>query len=320
MEVIFKILKRRWATLNKRRKGQYIGLVVHEPGDTLTNLRFADDVLLVACSQVDIKKMITDLAAEASKYGLKLHMGKTKVLTNCTARRPSHIDCCGHPVKILEPGEAERYLGRKLSTACFHEVELQNRLACGWACFFRLKDTLCNRRLPLKDRLRLFEACVTPCVLYACSTWTMTVQRETLLNTARRRMLRWMCRIPKRPEEEWGSFISRATHASEDLAAKHGLSNWVVTQRLRKFECACKAAGRKDGRWTHLLLSWRPWFRCIPRRCVGHPTRRWCDDLVAFAGGNWHRDLTDQDLAAASLNGFIDAKGQIWRHHSYSGF
>jgi hypothetical protein len=40
--------------------------------------------------------------------------------------------------------------------------------------------------------------------------------------------------------------------------------------------------------------------------------------LVSFAGGNWHRDLTDQDLAAASLNGFIDAKVQIWRHHSYS--
>ena len=94
MEVIFRRLKTRWSHLNKRRSGQYFGMVIDDPVDPLTNLRFADDVLLVACSRTDVSKMITDLALEAAKYGLRLHMGKTKVLTDCLSKRPSSITCC----------------------------------------------------------------------------------------------------------------------------------------------------------------------------------------------------------------------------------
>jgi len=36
------------------------------------------------------------------------------------------------------------------------------------------------------------------------------------------------------------------------------------------------------------------------------------DDLLARAGGSWHRDLSDRGLAKASLPGFIGAGRQIW--------
>jgi len=191
MEVVFRRLKARWNQLNKRRSGQYFGMVIDDPLDPLTNLRFADDVLLVACSRGDVGKMIADLAREAGKFGLKLHMGKTRVLTNCGLNRPAHITCCGQQIQVLDASQSERYLGRKLSTDDYHDTELANRVASGWACFFKFKDALCNRGLPLRDRLKLFESCVAPCVLYACCTWTLTLEREHLLNKTRRRMLRW---------------------------------------------------------------------------------------------------------------------------------
>ena len=70
METLFRNLKQKWNTLNKRRKRQYYGIVVDEPADTLTNLRFADDVLLIAGSLADVGKMIKDLKAESKKFGL----------------------------------------------------------------------------------------------------------------------------------------------------------------------------------------------------------------------------------------------------------
>jgi len=88
----------RWGNLNKRRSGQYIGMVIDDPIDPLMNLRFADDVLLVVCSSMDVSKMITDLGREAGKLALKLHMGKAKVLTNCLVKRPSSITCCSQSV------------------------------------------------------------------------------------------------------------------------------------------------------------------------------------------------------------------------------
>eukprot|EP00959_Pyramimonas_sp_CCMP1952_P010813 226638-Pyramimonas_sp.AAC.1 len=49
-----------------------------EDHDRLNNLRFADDLLLVATSPSDIGTMLADLSAEASVIGLTLHPDKTK--------------------------------------------------------------------------------------------------------------------------------------------------------------------------------------------------------------------------------------------------
>ena len=54
MEAIFRKLKSRWRSLNVKRKSHYHGVVVDDPDDPLTNLRFADDVLLFSTCRADI--------------------------------------------------------------------------------------------------------------------------------------------------------------------------------------------------------------------------------------------------------------------------
>ena len=71
-----------------------------------------------------------------------------------------------------------------------HEVELENRIRAGWAAFHKNKAELCSKFYCLVDRLRLFDAVVTPVVLYACSTWALKKSREKKLHTEWRRMLR----------------------------------------------------------------------------------------------------------------------------------
>eukprot|EP00959_Pyramimonas_sp_CCMP1952_P059202 1236247-Pyramimonas_sp.AAC.1 len=94
MEAIFRTLKRRWASLNARRSGPYYGIVIDGPSEPLTNLRFADDVLLACPCKRDVSRMIVGPETEARKHGLKLHMGKTVVLANA-GERPLHVQCRG---------------------------------------------------------------------------------------------------------------------------------------------------------------------------------------------------------------------------------
>ena len=296
MEVVFRSLKRKWGRLNQRRTGAYFGMVVDDPKDPLTNLRFADDVILVATSRSDVSKMIADLSREAGRYGLNLHMGKTKILTNSCTRRPKSIKCLGQDIQVVSATDAEKYLGRKLSLDRYHDTELANRVASGWACFFKYKCTLCNRRLSLRYRMKLFDACVTPCVLYACGTWTMTAQRDHLLTKTRRRMLRWMMHTTRFPEECWVDYIVRATHRCENLASMSGSSEWVALQREQKWKLAGKAATCSDGRWTNRLLLWRPWHGVCPFRRVGRPARRWADEFVECAGSDWPQAATDRTV------------------------
>ena len=277
MEIIFRRLKKRWKDLNLRRIGSYYGVVVDDPQDPLTNFRFADDVLLVASSRADVRKMIADLRREALTFGLKMHFGKTKILTTKCESRQTPASCGDQNVDVLQDGESEKYLGRKLSVDDFHTIEFNNRLSMGWAAFFKFKGALCNRYVPVHDRLALFISCITPCVLYACGTWTMTDDMKRRLRCTQRRMLRRMIKVPRKELEAWPDYIQRSTHICEDIASKHGCADWVATQHQRKCQLAGKCALSEDGRWACRLLQWRPWFRCAPLRDVGHPKKRWTD-------------------------------------------
>ena len=70
--------------------------------------------------------MINHLQEEAAKYGLKMHAGKTKVLTNQRATASTDQIRVGmDQVEVLGPDAVEKYLGRKL---CFQD--LHKRKSC----------------------------------------------------------------------------------------------------------------------------------------------------------------------------------------------
>ena len=73
----------------------------------MTNLRFADDILLVAISLKHITEMLDDLSVEAAKVGLQLHPDKTQILhnTNNTTRVkiPTHACANGMRIEIVAP-------------------------------------------------------------------------------------------------------------------------------------------------------------------------------------------------------------------------
>ena len=56
--------------------------------DCLTNLRFADDVLLFAISKEQLQKMMYELKECTEKVGLRIHPRKTKVLSNQSSISP----------------------------------------------------------------------------------------------------------------------------------------------------------------------------------------------------------------------------------------
>ena len=67
-------LKERWSA---RRYGVQLGSL---PTSSLTNLQFADDVLLIERTLPQIRAMLSGVAWVAAKVGLELHPGKTKYL------------------------------------------------------------------------------------------------------------------------------------------------------------------------------------------------------------------------------------------------
>ena len=299
-------LQNTWRTANSRRSGLPFGLHV-DAGDTLTNLRFADDVLLFASSRADIQKMLTHFKKEASKYGLKMHAGKTKVLTNCKLPpRLRSITINDEQMPILEPTATEMYLGCKLCAAKPMDDELDHRLKAAWASFSKFKTELCDKRLGAKVRVKLFEAVVSPRALYGSAAWALTQQQEQKLTTTRRRMLRMMFArrwLGEDSGEAWPDYMSSVTRHAETLFQRFGGKDWILAHRIKKWRFAGKTARRNDNRWTYRLLNWTPCHGL--GRKAGRPHTRWADDLCKFAG-SWTDVANDVDFWSALEVGFAE--------------
>ena len=302
-------LKIRWAKANYRRTGLPFGVEIAGASETLMSLRFADDVVLLSQSKSDITKMLVDFSKYAAEYGLRINFEKTKILTwDSLSRGISAINIGENAVQVLPETKSEKYLGAKVSFQDARGMEFRNRVAAAWGAFHKYKGELCSKSYPLKDRIRLFDAVVTPTMLYACSTWTLTTAMEKELSVIRRKMLRYVFRI-FRPTteaglESWVDYLQRSAKRVDDICQLNGSVDWKLTYRRRKWRFAGKIARQMDGRWSKLVLQSAP--PPDGSRDRGHPRLRWSDDLVKYAGGNWMTVANDEVLWGCLEEGFVD--------------
>ena len=100
----------------QKKKGVGIYLSDHDH-DCLTNLRFADDVLLFVTSKEQLQKMLYDFKRSTEKVGIRIHPRKTKILSNQSSlgsdTKEMQIDDI--EIEILTRGESVRYLGQTIT-------------------------------------------------------------------------------------------------------------------------------------------------------------------------------------------------------------
>lgn len=174
--------------------------------------------------------------------------------------------------------------------------------------FISTRKNFCDKRYPLRDRLRLYNSVVTPTVLYGSGVWTMTKELERLLRTAQRRMLRKILAMgravvmPSDSEvssetsvehscesvdeehkehlEDWVTWIQRTTHMSQDIMAKLKIEDCVKAQRRRKFTWTGHVGRRTDCRWSTMITNWHP---TEGSRTRGRQYKRWSDAFDDFS-------------------------------------
>ena len=74
----------------KNLSWEEMGLEIN--GEKINNLRFADDVVLVAESAEQLQIMLDDLNTESKKAGMEINLSKTKILSNETNKKEIKID------------------------------------------------------------------------------------------------------------------------------------------------------------------------------------------------------------------------------------
>ena len=75
------------------------------------------------------------------------------------------------------------------------ETEITKRVGAGWRNWKKCSGVLCDRRMPVKLKGKVYKTVIRPAMLYGAEMWATTKRQEKRIEVTEMRMLRWMCGV-----------------------------------------------------------------------------------------------------------------------------
>ena len=133
----------------------------------INNLRYADDITLLAESEKELKSLLMKVKEESEKTGLKLNIQKTKIMASGPI---TSWEIGGKTMKTV----TDFILGCSKITAdgdCSHEIK--RHFLLGRKAMTNLDSILKSRDITLPTKVYLAKNMVFPVVIYGCESWTI---------------------------------------------------------------------------------------------------------------------------------------------------
>ena len=128
----------------------------------INNLRYADNTMLNAASEEELKSLLMKVKEESEKVGLKVNIQKTKIMASGPI---TSLEIDGETVETVSDfifGDS------KITTDgdCSHEIK--RCLLLGRKIMSNLDSIFKSRDITLPTKVRLVKAMVFPVVMYGC--------------------------------------------------------------------------------------------------------------------------------------------------------
>ena len=168
-----------------------------------------------------------------------------------------------------------KYLGATLAENGDLDAEMTHRIQSGWKNWKRISGILCDRRISLRVKGKVYKTVVRPAMMYGAETWAMKKAHEKKLDVAEMRMLRWMSGVTK---------LDRIRNERIRGTTKVGeISKKVQESRLKWYGHVSR---REDEYVGKRVMGME-----VPgKRRRGRPKRRWLDSI--------RNDLSERELSA----------------------
>ena len=145
-------------------------------GRNINNLRYADDTILMAESEEELKSLLMKVKEESEKAGLKLCIKIAKIIAS------GHITSWQIDGETMETVRDFIFLGSKITVDgdCSHEIK--RHFLLGSKAMTNLDMILKSRDITLSTKICLVKAVVFPVVMYGCESWTVKKTESRRIN------------------------------------------------------------------------------------------------------------------------------------------
>ena len=133
----------------------------------INNLRYADDITLMAGSKEELKSLLVKVKEEREKAELKLDIQKMKIIVSIPI---ISWQINGEKLEIVRDFI---FLGSKITAYCDRSHKIKRLLFLGRKVMTNLDSILKSRYITWPTKVHLVKAMVFPVVMYGCESWTV---------------------------------------------------------------------------------------------------------------------------------------------------
>ena len=133
----------------------------------INNLRYADDTILMAESEEELKSLLMKVKEERGKVGLKLNIQKTKIMAS------SPITSWQIDRETVETVSDFILGGSKITAHGDCSQEIKRHLLLRRKAITNLDSIFKTRDITLSIKICIAKAMVFSVVMYGCESWTI---------------------------------------------------------------------------------------------------------------------------------------------------
>ena len=141
-------------------------------GRNINNLRYAENITLIAESEQEWKSLLMKVKEESEKAGLKLNIQKAKIITSFS------ITSWQTDGETFETVTEFIFLDSKITVDgdCSHEIK--RCLILGGKAMTNLNSVLKSRDIILPTKASIVKSMFFPVVMYRCESWTIKKKKK----------------------------------------------------------------------------------------------------------------------------------------------
>ena len=183
---------------------------------------YADDLALIGKTSGELQKLVDSLHESCCKWGTKISIKKTKVLSIGYEQAHILLDS-----SVLENVTEFTYLGSIMSQdgGCIAEIDARiskaSKVYGSWK-----KRVFTNRQFSISTKMKIFRALVRPVLLYGCETWSVTQPNLQRLNTFHMRCIRSILGVSRWNKIKNSDNLERACEDPIDMTIQKRLQ-WL---------------------------------------------------------------------------------------------
>ncbi|GFN85343.1 endonuclease-reverse transcriptase [Plakobranchus ocellatus] len=252
-------------------------------GQSINNLRYSDDTVLIAENKEDLQKLLNIVEEESRKKGLELNSKKAEVMVISRKQESPKCDIFINEVKLKQSGKF-KYLGTIISNDGKTNREISARAAQAKINFQKMKTILTNKHIFIESRKRALQCYIEPVLMYGCEAWTISKQIQNKLEATEMWFLRRMLRIP------W------TAKKTNERVLKEAKKRRLLVRTIRKRQATFLGHVMRRGKLEHLVTT----GKFEGKRSRGRQREKIMDELATWLGPGKVSDtlaaVKDRDL------------------------